>query len=74
MVYVTICEECLAGDCKNCSESLIPENDHLQQWNEDHPRDMVCGGGHCICGHGEPESKFQKSVRANMEDNSDNPI
>lgn len=69
MVYVTICKECLADDHERCGEShLIPERKRIADWNVENPsEDIMVGGGHCLCGHGEEENEFTKSVRANAE-------
>ena len=64
MAYPTICDECLAGDHKHCSESkLIPDAEQLRKLNDEHPEDVIVGGGFCVCRHGAPEGAWAQSVR-----------
>ena len=55
MTYPTICEPCLDGRHEDCEVSVNPLN----------PTDIaagVCGGGYCVCAHGENETPFQRLV------------
>lgn len=65
MAYVTICEPCLEGRHQECDAGR--EHDLTIEQVQGVDADEVCGGGFCVCGHGEPESDFQKSVRESCE-------
>lgn len=57
MAYVSICENCLNDKCDEC----------LEVWDVAKGPESL-GGAFCVCGHGEPESEFQKSVREDLKD------
>lgn len=62
MAFPTICPECLADDHKNCEASFELERARVEKIAEE-TGEFIVGGPFCVCGHGEPENAFQKSVR-----------
>ena len=67
MAYPTICDECLAADHDHCGQSkLRPESEQIATWNDEHPGDLLVGGGFCVCGHGAPETLWVQSVRESL--------
>lgn len=53
MAAPTLCEPCLDGRHRLCinEQEMLPVDEE------------ICGGIFCVCGHGEQENKWQKSVR-----------
>jgi hypothetical protein len=50
MAYVYICDKCRDGEHGKCEVS------------QNIPKDMMPGGGHCICSHGPEKGKFEQNV------------
>lgn len=59
MAFVSICNSCLDENHEEC----------LKHWDtpKQIPGQFVCGGGICICKHGEPEGEWEKSVRESLK-------